>query len=123
MVWGDRGLVLFDDHMTTFADVEAWLNDEVPAVFQLDVAPDSNKISVHSEAGLREPRGEGVGVVPRHVLEVQSGAHEVHGGVLQSCKIHLDQVAGHYRILLTQVWHHSIAMFRDWSEKLRRDEG
>ena len=39
---------------------------------------------------------------------------------MQSCNVDQDQVAGHYSILLAQVWSCSIAMVRDWSEKLRR---
>ena len=42
---------------------------------------------------------------------------------MQSCKIQLDQVAGHYRILLAKVCRCSIAMVRDWSEKVRRGKG
>ena len=42
---------------------------------------------------------------------------------MQSRKIQLDQVAGHYRILLAQVWSCSIAMVEDWSEKIFRGKG
>ena len=42
---------------------------------------------------------------------------------MQSCKIQLDQVAGHYRILLAQVWSCSIAMVRDRGEELRKGKG
>ena len=42
---------------------------------------------------------------------------------MQSCKIQFDQVAGHYSILLAQVWSSSIAMVRDRIEKLHRGKG
>jgi len=117
---GECVLILFNHHMATVAFVEVWLHDEVSAIGQLGVTPDSTKISVHGEDCLRPIlREEGVAVVARLVQEVQGGAHEGHSGVVQAVNVNLEQVTGHHCLLLTQV-KCGIAMVKDWSEELCR---
>ena len=124
MVLGECFLVLFNDHMTSLAVVEVWLNDEVSAVSQLSMTPDHSKLDVHGEDGLVPIlRGEGEGVVARLVQEVQSGAIKNQTGIMQTGNVNVDEVARQHGVLLTQGRKQNTLLIKDRGEELCLGKG